>query len=33
MKKQVKGFIHRQGVHCESSALGDIFDHQFITLG
>jgi len=26
MTKQVKGFIHRVGVHCESSALRDIFE-------
>jgi len=26
MGKQIAGFIHRQGVHCESSALRDIFE-------
>lgn len=26
MNKQVAGFIHRAGVHCESSALRDIFE-------
>ncbi len=30
MNKQVAGFIHRTGVHCESSALRDIFEfHGF----
>jgi len=26
LNKQVKGFVHRVGVHCESSALRDIFE-------
>ena len=26
MNKQIKGFVHRPGVHCESSALRDIFE-------
>ena len=28
MRKMVKGFVHRQGVHCDSSALRDIFEHH-----
>ncbi|MFQ5758545.1 MAG: BtrH N-terminal domain-containing protein [Candidatus Bathyarchaeia archaeon] len=28
MRKTVKGFVHRQGVHCDSSALRDVFEHH-----
>ena len=28
MRKMVEGFVHRQGVHCDSSALRDVFEHQ-----
>jgi len=28
MKKLVEGFVHRPGVHCESSASRDVFEHH-----
>lgn len=28
MRKMIKGFVHRQGVHCDSSALRDIFEYH-----
>ncbi len=28
IRKRVKGFVHRQGVHCDSSALRDVFEYH-----